>query len=307
MITRVAAIVAGLAAGIALFAALRLSWAGTVTFFGLEQSHLVSLLTGGLPRLAWSITGALSAFAVVVSLVALIGGGIEVGKARARLSALRLDPALTGAWHAADWRAAFAPTAVADHTEAMIALLPIEGGVERRVVVDTYLLTGLAPLWLDRLTLSQALVPLPALAAGQGIALALVDYASAGRWDLDLAAAAAGWLVVTLAYYLLRVMLNPLVGSAVATATAVMRPLASMQASSQAAPAAVIAAPALDSKPIAAALEQALSGPLGRLAQATEKLSAAGAPPSREQAIDAALAEIRAGIERLLDTAGHED
>ena len=80
-----------------------------------------------------------------------------------------------------------------------------------------------------------------------------------------------------------------------------------MQASSQATPATLTGAPAIDSKSLAAALAQALSGPLGRLAEATEKLSAAGAPPSREQAIDAALAEIRAGIERLLDTAGHDD
>jgi hypothetical protein len=309
MISRIVAIVAGLIAGLALFVALRLDWTATVAAFGLERSHLISLVGSWIPKLAWSIAAGLSAFAAVASLIALIGGGIEVLKARMRLEALRLDPALAGAWNAADWRAAFAPTAVADHTEAMIALLPIENGDKRRVVVDTHLLTGLAPLWLDRLTLRRTIAPLPALAAGQGIALALIDYASAGRWDLDLAAGATGWLIVTLAHYLARTGLGPLVGSTVGNATAAMRPLASMQAFGTAAPTAVAvtaAAPNLDGGALAAALEHALSGPLNRLAEAAEKLSAAGAAPSREQTIDAALAEIRAGIERLLDAAGHE-
>jgi hypothetical protein len=311
MISRVAAIVAGLIAGLALFAALRLEWTATIAALGLERSHLVSLVVPWVPRLAWSIAAGVSAFAAVASLIALIGGGIEVLKARMRLGALRRDPALAGTWNAADWRAAFAPTAVADHAEAMIALLPIENGDERRVVVDTHLLTGLAPLWLDRLTLRRTLAPLPALAAGQGIALALIDYASAGRWDLDLAAGATGWLIVSVARYLAQTGLGPLVGSTVGNATAAMRPLASMQAFGAAAPTAVAAtagaAPNLDSATLALAFEQVLSGPLNRLTEAAEKLSAAGAGPSREQTIDAALAEIRAGIERLLDAAGHEN
>jgi len=316
MISRIVAVVAGLVAGLALFIALRLDWAGTVAAFGLAHSHLASSVAQWIPRLAWSIAAGLGAFAAVASLIALIGGGIEILKARARLSALRLDPALAGTWNAADWRAAFAPTAIADHAEAMIALLPIESGDDRRVVVDTHLLTGLAPLWLNRLTLSRTIAPLPALAAGQGIALALIDYAAGGRWDLDLAAGATGWLIATLAHYVARIGLAPLVGSTVSSATAAMRPLASMQAfgsavasvpAASAAAAATVAAPPLDATALAAALAQALSGPIERLGEAADKLSAAGAGPSREQTIDAALAEIRAGIERLLDAAGHEN
>jgi hypothetical protein len=187
----------------------------------------------------------------------------------------------------------------------MIALLPVENGGERRVVVDTHLLTGLAPLWLNRSTLSSVVGPLPGLCAAQGIVLALIDYASAGRWELDLAAGAAGWLLITAAYYLARTLLAPMIGVAVEAATAVVRPLTSVQ-SFAATPGGAIAVPAAgtDAGAFAAALERALSGPLERLAEAADRLGNAGAGPTREQTIDAALAEIRAGIERLLDAAG---
>ena len=183
----------------------------------------------------------------------------------------------------------------------MIALLPVENGGERRVVVDTYLLTGLAPLWLDRLTLNRTIAPLPGLCAMQGIVLALIDYASAGRWDLDLAAGAAGWLLITAVSYLARIVLAPLIGATVDAATAVIRPLTSRQSFALTQP----VAGGLDAGLFATGLERALSGPLERLAEAADRLSSAGAGASREQTIDAALAEIRAGIERLLDAAGH--
>ena len=305
MTSRIAAGTIGLIAGIAIFLALRLDWAATIALFDLQRSHLVTLLTGGLPRLAWAITAGLGVFGVLASLAALIGGAAEVARARAGLRALRLDPTLAGSWNAADWRIAFAPTAVADQAEAMIALLPVENGGERRVVVDTHLLTGLAPLWLERLTLSHVIAPLPALAAAQGIVLALIDYASAGRWDLDLAAGATGWLLIAGASYLTRIALAPLIGATVDAATAVIRPLTSMQSFVPTTPAAatpLTAGP--DAGPCATALERALSGPLERLAEAADRMANAGAGPSREQTIDAALAEIRAGIERLLDAAG---
>lgn len=306
MTSRIAAVTIGLIAAIAIFLGLRLNWPVTIGLFHLQGSHLVTLLAGPLPRLAWSATAGLSVFGILASLIALIGGTAETTRARARLTALRLDPTLTGSWNAADWRAAFAPTAIADRAEAMIALLPVENGGERRVVVDTHLLTGLAPLWLNRSTLSSVVGPLPALCAGQGIVLALIDYASAGRWDLDLAAGAAGWLLITAAYYLARILLAPAIGAAVEAATAVIRPLTSVQSFVPApvAATAVSTATGIDAGALAAALERALSGPLDRLAEAADRLGNAGAGPSREQTIDAALAEIRAGIERLLDAAG---
>jgi hypothetical protein len=302
--SRIAAVTTGLIAAIATFLALRLNWPATIGVFHLQGSHLVTLLTGPLPRSAWSTAAGLSVFGILVSLIALIGGVTETTRARAGLTALRLDPTLTGSWNAADWRAAFTPTAVADRAEAMIALLPVENGGERRVVVDTHLLTGLAPLWLNRSTLSSLVAPLPALCAAQGIVLALIDYASAGQWQLDLAAGAAGWLLITAAHYLARILLAPMIGAAVEAATAVIRPLTSVQ-SFAATPIAATAGQAagIDAGGIAAALERALSGPLNRLAEAAERLGNAGAGPSREQTIDAALAEIRAGIERLLDAA----
>ncbi len=306
MTSRIAAVTIGLIAAIAFFLSLRLNWSATIALFHLQGSHLVALLTGFLPRLAWSTTAGLSVFGVLALLIALIGGAAETTRARARLTALRLDPTLAGSWNAADWRAAFAPTAVADRAEAMIALLPVENGGERRVVVDTHLLTGLAPLWLNRSTLGCAVGPLPALCAAQGIVLALIDYASAGRWELDLAAGAAGWLLITAAYYLARISLAPAIGAAVEAATAVIRPLTSVQsfAPTPVAATAVSTATGIDAGALAAALERALSGPFDRLAEAADRLGNAGAGPSREQTIDAALAEIRAGIERLLDATG---
>ncbi len=299
MTSRIAAGTIGSIAGIAIFLALRLDWAATIALFDLQGSHLATISTGALPRLAWAITAGLSVFGVLASLVALVGGAGETARARTRLRDLRLDPTLAGSWNAADWRAAFAPTAVADQAEAMIALLPIESGGERRVVVDTHLLTGLSTLWLERLTLNRAIAPLPALAAAQGIVLASIDYASAGRWELDFAAGATGWLLIAAASYLTRIALAPLIGATVDAATAVIRPLTSMQSFVSAVP-----STGLDAGPFGAALEQALAGPLDRLAQAADRLANAGAGPSREQTIDAALAEIRAGIERLLDAAG---
>jgi hypothetical protein len=56
---------------------------------------------------------------------------------------------------------------------------------------------------------------------------------------------------------------------------------------------------------IAAALSNAIWEPLGRLADAAEKLAAAGAP-SRDRTIEAAMAEVRAGIEKLLAAANQD-
>jgi predicted transcriptional regulator len=104
-----------------------------------------------------------------------------------------------------------------------------------------------------------------------------------------------------------RAILAPLIGSAVAAATAVVRPLNSIPVF---APVFAAGSPAASTGPVdaasfAMALERALAGPLDRLAEAADRLGSASAGPSREQTIDAALAEIRAGIERLLDAAGH--
>jgi hypothetical protein len=222
---------------------------------------------------------------------------------------LRLDPALAGRWNAADWRAAFAPTAIADQAEAMIAILPVEKDDPRRVVVDVPLLLGLNRIWLDRLTLAWTIDPLPAILLGLAATLALVAYDSGDKWDAALAAGTLGWFVIGLVRYLVRAALAPLVDSAVASATAAIRPLSSihaLEAHRQIAQAPGKRIEQEEAEIIAAALSNVIWEPLGRLADATERLTGVTTPMTRDQEIETALAGVRAGIERLLDNPGAE-
>ena len=308
MQSRIAAVILGLIAGIAAFFTLTLNWTDSLVFLRLDHATLLAGLSG-VTQAAWTISGGVATFATVASLVALITGMAETAKVRARIDELRLDPALAGKWNAADWRAAFAPTAIADQAEAMIAIVPVEKGEERRVVVDASLLLGLNRIWLDRLTLAWTIGPLPLIVLGLAATLAPFAYESGGKWDAALAAGTAGWFVIVLVQYLVRAALSPLVNGAVAAATAAIRPLNSVHAveahrqSPHAAPASARRIEQEEAEIIAAALSNVIWEPLKRLADASEKLTAA-APPSRDQEIEAAMAEIRAGIESLLNNSG---
>ena len=311
MTSRMAAVILGLIAGIAAFFILALNWAGSLSFLQLSHAALLAGVTGGAAKAAWAISGGIIAFAAVASLVALIAGMAETAKLRARIDELRLDPDLAGKWNAADWRAAFAPTAIADQAEAMIAIIPVEKNEERRVVVDAPLLLGLNRIWLDRLTLAWTIGPLPPIVFGLGATLALFAYEAGGKWDAALAAGSAGWFAITLIQYLVRAGLSPLVDSAVAAATAAIRPLSSvhaLEAQRQILQAPTPTAPKRieqeEAEIIAAALSNVIWEPLKRLADASEKLTSAATPPSRDQEIEAAMAEIRAGIESLLNNSG---
>ncbi|MDB5394164.1 MAG: hypothetical protein JWM91_1670 [Rhodospirillales bacterium] len=305
MTSRSAPVILGLIAGIALFFVLKLDWNAATAF--LQANAVAASLSSPVSRLAWAISVGTAVFATVALLVALIGGAAEIAKARQQIDKLRHDPALADRWNAADWRAAFAHTAIADQAEAMIALAPVDKDEARRVVVDTPLLLGLNRIWLDRLTLTWTIAPLPAIVVGLAATLALFAYEAGDKWGAVLAAGTAGWFIIRLVQYLVRAALAPLVDSAVAGATAAVRPLSAARAldlprqivpPSGAAPAKRIEQE--EAEIIAAALSHVIWEPLGRLAEAAEKLSSAAAPQSRDQAIESALAEVRAGIEKLL-------
>lgn len=305
MTSRSVAVILGLIAGIAVFFALRLDWSAATAFL---QANAAASIASPISRLAWAASSGLTAFATVALLGALIGGVTETAKARKEIAKLRHDPALADRWNAADWRAAFAHTVVADQAEAMITLTPVDKDETRRVVVDTPLLLGLNRIWLDRLMLAWTITPLPSILLGLAVTLALFAYEIGDKWDVVFAAGTAGWFTIRLVQYLVRAALAPLIDSTVAVATAAIRPLSNVHAlnlSSQ-----VAAAPARrieqeEAEIIAAALSHVIWEPLGRLAEASEKLSSAAAPQSRDQAIESALAEVRAGIEKLLAGSGH--
>jgi hypothetical protein len=316
MTSRVAAVILGLIAGIAVFFALAFGWTDMLAAIRLDHAALLAGVAGA-AKAAWAVSGGVAAFAVVASLTALIGGIIETNRLRRRIDELRLDPALAGKWNAADWRAAFAPTAIADQAEAMIAIVPVADGEERRVVVDAPLLLGLNRIWLDRLTLVWTLRPLPLIVLALSGTLALFAHGADGKWDAALAAGAAACFVILLVQYLVRVALSPLIDGAVAAATAAIRPLISVHALEAHRPEAAPAAPPKrieqeEAEIIAAALSNVIWEPLKRLADTVERLTVVAEPattiasPPRDQEIEAAMVEIRAGIEKLLNSSEPE-
>jgi len=317
MTSRMAAGILGLIAGIAVFFALTLSWNGVLAALGLGGAALLSGLAGA-GKAAWALCGAVAAFGVVASLAALIGGIVETTRLRRRIDELRLDPLVAGKWNAADWRAAFAPTAIADQAEAMIAIVPVAEGEERRVVVDAPLLLGLSRIWLDRLSLAGTIRPLVPVVLALAATLALFAHGADGKWDAALAAGTAAGFAIVLARYAVRMALTPLVDGAVAAATSVIRPLISVHAAEAHRPADQAAAGAApkrieqeEAEIIAAALSNVIWEPLTRLADTAERLASVttGEPvamssPPRDQEIEAAMVEIRAGIEKLLNNSG---
>jgi len=290
MTSRIAALSLGLISGVATFLFLNSNWTAVLAFLaGAGYANLGAALTEFWPRQAWTICGILTAFAAVALFAALIGGLIETLTARGRIGALRYDPALTDNWNAADWRSAFAKTAVAERAEAMIAAtLPATGTTARRVAVDTQLLLSMDRFWLDRLALTRTVSPLSTLVLGIAAAMGLFAYGDGEHWDAVLAAGASGWVAIRAMEYLVRLALSVAVAAAVDMATATLRPLISSrvpEATNWAGAESVPARPAATG-----------SLPPHRAAPAPE-----GA--TREQVVEAALPEIRASIERLLSAA----
>ncbi len=305
MTSRIFAVIFGIIAGLAALAFLILDWDAVLSVASHGAAPLAGALAPTPARLAWGATLVASAFAIAALLGALAAGLAETLSTLSRIRALRHDPALAGRWNAADWRAMFAHTTVADRAETMIAATsPMNDGEERRVVVDAQLLLGLGRIWLDRLTLNWSLAPLPPILLAIGTTLALVAYAAGDAWAGALAAGFAGWAIVTVTRYAVAVILMPFVASAVAAVTAAIRPLTTIQALETAAArdGAKQAATVIDAQAIATALADAVEEPLSRLADAADRLGKAAAPAGTDS-IDEAMAEIRAGIERLLAVA----
>lgn len=357
MMPRIAAVTLGLIAGVAAILVLALDWNTAVAWLGIQKPNILAALADPLPRLAWIIVVSVAVFATIALLIALAAGFVETLVARSRIDALRHDPVLAGRWNAADWRSAFAHTAVAERAEAIVAaLLPMananEGAGDRRVFADPALLVDLDRIWLDRMTLSRTLAPLPGLLLGVGGALALLRYASGeAGWEVALAAGVSGWLFVGALHYLVRLILGPAVELAVRAATAAVRPLTptlSLELIAQrpwerrpvaASPTVIVEALQYEPGTAMAALGNALPPLIERLTEAADRLGGAGAGlagqlaqqiaeiaarageaggaaaaaplagiaesirgavQQREQAIETALAEVRAGIEALL-------
>jgi hypothetical protein len=301
MMPRILAVTVGLIAGLAAFLILALDWQAVLAAVGVDRPGMAAAQASDLPRLTWAICGGVTLFAVAALAVVLVIGLAETSAARRAINALRHDPALADSWNLADWRAAFARTAIADRAEAMIAAINPPGSV-RRVAVDTQLLVGLDEVWLDRLTLKRTVAPLAFLVVGLGAAAALFTYVDGDPWAAVLAAGMSGWVIIYAAQYLARMALSPAVTAAVDAATAAIRPLTAFQAV-EGGPA---PAPAVQPD-LPAAVAEAIAAPVSRLADAADRLAASAKQPSREQTIEAALADIRAGIERLLEVSDPPD
>ncbi|HLG86203.1 MAG TPA: hypothetical protein VKZ79_03295 [Alphaproteobacteria bacterium] len=311
MVPRVAAVVLGAVAGIAALLVLAQDWDSAVTLVGIGKPAVLAVLADPAPRVAWTLSVAISAFAVVALLIALVAGFAEVLVARARIDALRHDPAMAGRWNAADWRAAFAHTAIRERAEAAIAaLLPVAGAPsevgERRVIADPAILVDLDRFWLERLALDRVVLPLPNLLLALGAVTALLRYASGEPgWEIALVAGAAGWLAIRAVHYAVRLVLGIVVELAVGAATAAVRPLTSALSIE------LIAWRAGDERRRAAGPPLALEPPRagGALTvnrdeafSAREKVEEPAIAPLVPTAggVEAVLAEIRAGIEELL-------
>lgn len=304
MTPRIIALTLGLVAGLVAFFILASDWTSVLSAVGVDQVGIAAAKTGELPRLTWAISAGITIFAVFALIVVLIVGVLETSRARQAINALRHDPSLADSWNIADWRSAFAETAIADRAEAMIAAINPPGSI-RRVAVDTQLLVGLDEVWLDRLTLKRTVAPLAPLVLGLSATAGLFTYVDGDPWAVVLAAGASGWLLIRASQYLARLALSPAVTAAIDAATAAIRPLTAIQTIEGDLP--VSTAAPIETAELAASVAEALFEPMARLSDAADRLSAAARPQSREQTIEAALADIRAGIERLLEVSDPPD
>ncbi len=262
MASRITAVILGIAACVATVFLLSHRWESTLGLLPILTDLGDALSLPG-ARFTWTISAAAEVFVAVTLFFAMIGGWIEALRTRRKINALRYDPGLSGRWSAADWRAAFAHTAIANRAEAIVAAISSAGG-DRRVVTDLALLSDLESVWLDRLVFRRMITPLPALVLALGATLALFRHSPGeSGWEIALAAGTGGWLAISLTYYIARLLLSPAIQLTVDAAIAAVRPLTAALA-----------------QPIAP-LVDVISG-------------------DRQASIEIALSEVRAGIEQLL-------
>jgi hypothetical protein len=298
MISRVLAIILGVIAGVAVLAACCFAWGEIVALAPTGSADVAAALWVPVNHLAWAMTCAVGLFAVVALATAVAGGIVETNLVRRRVAEARIDSAGLDRANAPDWRAIFAETAIAGLAAAIPESTPY----------DPSTLLALETVWRDRLTLSRTIAPLPAIVLACDAALAIFGVIAGTGWELALAAGASGWFVVSLARYLAVLGLSPLIawtmGETVPPMRATGAPRAIFQpAINQGAPKQPILSPAatpLDAGAIARDIAEMLADPIERLADAASRLGSPTPAASREQAVDSALAEIRAGIERLL-------
>jgi hypothetical protein len=290
MASRIAAVILGLSAGLATGLFFALDWSGAIAFFGLDRPDIAAALADQPSRIAVGAIVAVVVYGLAALLIALAAGLAETLVARSRVDALRHDISLSGRWTAADWRAAFAHSAIADRAEAVIAapVSATSAGSDRRVLIDPSLLIGLEATWLDRLTLTPMIAPLPPLLIGAGALASLLHYAGNGAGAVfPLAFGIGGWLLLGVLRYLVRSLLAPAVELAMRAASAAVRPLTPIlaldgaiqrlgDATPQIASAPAKAALKLDPAAIASGLGNAVAEPLAKLVAAADRIAAAG-------------------------------
>jgi hypothetical protein len=325
MTTRILALILGLIAGAVVLAICIFVWSDAVAVAPIHAPDLVAALSVPANRVAWAVAAVAAACAVAALFTGLVGGIAETLIAARRIGALQAGPTLAGWSCAGDWRTVFDSTAIAVAAGPILeaAVIPREG---RAAGVDSISLLALGRLWLDRLTFRRAIRPLPLLVLSADIMLALISDLSGTGWELALAAGVAGWFLISLARYVTFLVLSPFIERTVAATLSATRQAMDAPASDivaprgfgQAAatqpsmnqpltgplPTAPVGAVAAEAEAIARTVAEILAEPLERLAAAAEKMGSAAPPQEQttdpESTVDTAMAEVRAGIERLL-------
>ncbi len=278
------------------------------SFAGLDMISLIRAMSVASIRFTWIVSISAAVFASIILLVSLIAGLAETFRVNRRLVVLRRDMDEDIAMNIAYWRAAFLRTAIPDRAEAIVS--------------GKASLDGLSELWLDRLTLSKAISPLPILLIAFAGTLALMRHDISGEWEVTLAAGTASAFLIRFAQYLVQSALSVSIATSVRNATLVICALTERQSvKAQTAP--EISEPPLPApvpvpSDIATRIEQlnafalgkavasVLMEPLNRLTEAADRFSTAAI--GREREINAALAEVRAKIEHsLAESYRHDD
>jgi hypothetical protein len=283
---RILATFFGLIAGIVSFLFLYSTWeraSSLVDLIGL--TGIAAALSDSAARLIWAICIAVTLFSLVALAVLVMAGIEETLRVRRRLNALRNDPSIDSEWSARGWRGAFAGSAVASYAGAVAA--------------EVSPLLAIEETWLNRLSLARIFGWLPALLLGLSASSALIGQSRepAAAWSIFLAAGASGAFVIALAFYLARAILAPLVANALSAAACA---LGQVSVSPPPSPKEEAAGPRIDYAVLATAIAEALSEPVETLREAADQIRARAEPDQRDQSIESTLAEVRAGIERLL-------
>jgi hypothetical protein len=281
------------------------------SFAGVDIISLIRAMSAPSIRFTWIVSISTVIFAVVTLLVSLIAGLIETFRVNRRLAVLRRDMDEDIALNIARWRTAFLRTAIPDRADAIVSG---KGSLDE-----------LSELWLDRLTLGKAISPLPLLLILFAGTFALIRHDIPGEWEITLAAGTAAAFLIRFAQYLVQSALSVSIAPSVRNAIVAICALTDRQSiKAQTAPA--ISEPVspppsplapvpgdiatrieqLNAFALGKAVASVLMEPLNRLTEAADRFSTAAV--GREQEINAALAEVRAKIERsLAEPYKHED